>query len=142
MATVVAEAAKWWTETYRPDLDDSGKGAERQRLGKDTIIGAAITRLQEIVSFLRYDDSVNWPLGTAQVIDVAKQIVVRSVRNDSSDLIPALDLALSDCLIPQTGGLLRTQLDAIEGRLTDPGDLQRSQRALERVRHSQQTSFG
>jgi hypothetical protein len=75
-------------------------------------------------------------------MDVARQVVVRSARSGVSDLIPSLDLALSDCLVPQASSLLRGQLDAIEARLADAGDLPRSVRALERVRHSQQTSFG
>lgn len=142
MGAVTDQAAEWWVSTYRPDLDDAGRDAERQRLSKDAAIGAAMTRLQDIVSFLRYDASVDWPVGTAQVIDVARQVVVRSARGGSSDLIGALDLALSDCLIPQMSRLLRTQLDAIEAKLADGGDLPRSERALQRVRHSQQTSFG
>jgi 5-methylcytosine-specific restriction enzyme B len=142
MATVVAQAAEWWVGTYRLDLDESGKEAERQRLSKDADIEAAIARLREIISFLRYDENVGWPVGTAQVVDVTRQVVVRSTRSGASDLIPALDLALSDCLVPQASSLLRSQLDAIESRLAEGGDLPRSESALQRVRHSQQTSFG
>jgi 5-methylcytosine-specific restriction protein B len=142
MTAVVAQAARWWVETYRPDLDDGGRRAEHARLTADSVIAAAIARLEEIVAFLRYDAEVGWPVGTAQVVDVARQVLVRSARDGVADLVPALDLALSDCLIPQTTSLLRGQLDAIETRLSEAGDLRRSERALQRVRHSQQTSFG
>lgn len=141
MAAVTDQAAQWWASTYRPDLDAAGQVSERERLNQDAAIGSAMTRLEGVVGHLRYDSSVGWPVGTAQVVDVARQVVVRSARSGSSDLIGALDLALSDCLIPQTSGLLRSQLDAIETKLADGGDLPRSERALQRVRHSQQTSF-
>lgn len=141
MAAVVDQAAEWWTSTYRPDLDSAARDGEHQRLTQDAPIGAAIARLRDLIEFLRYDDKVGWPVGTAQVVDVARQVVVRSARSASSDLLGALDLALSDCLIPQTSGLLRSQLEAIESKLQETGDLPRSERALQRVRHSQQTSF-
>lgn len=141
MDAVIAQAAAWWVDTYRPDLDATASEAERTRLTADPSISAAMARLQGLVSFLRYGD-VAWPFGTAQVVDIARQVVVRSARNAASDLIPALDLAVSDCLIPQTSGLLRTQLDAIESFLSDAGDLTRSESALQRVRHSQRASFG
>jgi DNA polymerase III delta prime subunit len=142
MTAVTDQAASWWVETYRLDLGERDQDVERRRLSEDEAIGLATARLREMVEFLRYDDRVEWPLGTAQVGDVVRQVVVRSARDDSSGLIPALDLALSDCLVPQLSGLLRSQLDVIEGWLEEAGDLPRSARALQRVRHSQQTSFG
>lgn len=142
MTAVRSQATAWWVDTYRPDLDVAAKEAERNRLGADAAIGAAIGRLGATVEFLRYDDSVAWPVGTAQVVDVARQVIVRSAAKDTGDLIPAFDLALSDCLIPQASHLLRTQLDAIESFLADAGDLPRSVAALGRLRRSQQTSFG
>ncbi|HMO00359.1 MAG TPA: AAA family ATPase [Miltoncostaeaceae bacterium] len=137
-----AQAATWWVDTYRPDLDAAEEASETARLAGDEAIGAARARLAAVLAFLRYDDAVAWPVGTAQVVDVARQIVVRAAAGSSGDLTPALDLALSDTLIPQTSQLLRTQLDAIEGHLGDAGDLTRSLAALGRVRRSQQTSFG
>lgn len=142
MSAVLSQATTWWVETYRPDLDSSAQEAERNRLETDDAIGAAMTRLGATVEFLRYDDSVAWPVGTAQILDVARQVVVRSASTSTGDLIPALDLALSDCLIPQASHLLRTQLDAIEAHVTEAADLPRSVAALGRVRRSQQTSFG
>ncbi len=142
IAAVTAQAASWWVDTYRPDLVGDAKLTESKRLANDEHIQAAATHLQSLIEFLRYGDSVAWPIGTAQVGDVMRQIIVRSARGDTADLIEALDLALSDALIPQVSGLLRTQLDAIEVWLTEAGDLPRSQSALQRVRHSQRASFG
>jgi hypothetical protein len=140
MAAALRQAVAWWVETYRPDLSGADNGTEQQRLRGDGQIAAAMTRLASIIEFLRYDDRVAWPVGTAQIVDVARQVVVRAA-GPSSNLLPALDLALSDCLIPQTSHLLRTQLHAIEEHLTDTTDLPRSVAALG-VRRSQQTSFG
>lgn len=142
MTAVLTQAVAWWVDTYRPDLDATTSGTERQRLRGEAQVAAAMTRLAAIVEFLRYDDKVAWPVGTAQIVDVARQVVVRAATDSSSDLVPALDLAVSDCLIPQTSHLLRTQLEAIEGYLNDAADLPRSVAALGRVRRSQQTSFG
>ncbi len=141
-STALAQAAAWWVDTYRPDLDAVAATAETSRLTGDESIGAALARLADFIAFLRYDDAVAWPVGTAQVFDVARQIVVRAAAGSTGDLTPALDLALSDTLIPQTSQLLRTQLDAIEAHLSDAGDLPRGVAALGRVRRSQQTSFG
>jgi hypothetical protein len=142
IAAVTSQAVSWWVQTYRPDLDAVAKAAESKRLIEDEHIKAAAARLRSLIEFLRYGDSVAWPIGTAQTGDVMRQVVVRSARGDSSDLIEALDLALSDALMPQVSGLLRTQLDAIEVWLSETGDLPRSQNALQRVRHSQRASFG
>ena len=142
MATVLKQAVAWWVDTYRPDLDAAAGKAERERLEGDARIAAAMTRLSAIVDLLRYDDKVAWPVGTAQIIDVARQVVVRGASGSANDLVPALDLALSDCLIPQTSHLLRTQLVVIDGYLNDAADLPRSVAALGRVQRSQQASFG
>ena len=142
ITSVVAQAASWWVDTYRPDLDPDGKEAESKRLHENEHVVLAAARLQDFVAFLRYGDTVAWPVGTAQAVDVIRQVLVRSARGDTSKLIEGLDLALSDCLIPQVGGLLKTQLDAIKSWLVKAGDLPRSESALQRVRHSQQASFG
>lgn len=142
ISAVTSQAASWWVDTYRPDLDESAKAAESKRLADDKHIDAAAARLRNLIEFLRYGDGVAWPIGTAQASDVMRQVIVRSARGDSSALIEALDLAISDALVPQMSGLLRTQLDAIEAWLSDTGDLPRSQSALQRVRHSQRASFG
>jgi len=141
MAAVISQAAEWWVEAYRPDLDGAGQQAERDRLAADAAIANAMQRLQDFISHVRYEEAVGWPVGTAQVVDVARQVVVRSARGQTTNLIPALDLALSDCLIPQATGLLRSQLGAVEAKLSENDDLPRSERAMHRVRHSQQTSF-
>jgi len=142
MSTTIAQAAAWWVDSYRSDLDVVAAAAEKSRLIDDESIGTALTRMADFITFLRYDDSVAWPVGTAQILDVARQIVVRAAAGPVGDLTPALDLALSDTLIPQMSQLLRTQLDAIDAHLGDAGDLPRSVAALGRVRRSQQTSFG
>lgn len=135
------QAAGWWVTTYRTELQQAAAEEEMARLVADPAVGGALERLADLVGFLRYDE-VLWPVGTAQLVDVARQVVVRAATGASGDLIPALDLALSDTLIPQTSQLLRTQLDSIETYLREVGDLPRSQAALDRVRRSQQTSFG
>jgi 5-methylcytosine-specific restriction enzyme B len=143
MAAVLYQSTTWWVDTYRPDLDDAGRDAERQRIQGDDSIAEAMGRLSAVLEFLRYDERVAWPVGTAQVVDVARQVVIRFASGGSAvTMMSALDLAVSDCLIPQAANLLRTQIDEIYAFLEGIGGLSRSLAALERVRHSQQTSFG
>ena len=57
---------------------------------------------------MRYRDGGGWPVGTAQLVDVMRQVALRSRQSNApASLLPALDLALSDRIIPQMSGLLR-----------------------------------
>jgi 5-methylcytosine-specific restriction protein B len=143
MAAVLNQATTWWVTTYRPDLDLASRDTECQRIEGEDSIAAVMAKLRTVVEFLRYHESVAWPIGTAQLVDVARQVVVRFASGSkATTILSALDLAVSDCLMPQAGNLLRTQIDAIEAHLMEIGDLPRSLGALRRVRRSQQTSFG
>lgn len=136
------QAATWWSNTYGPSGDGDQEAAVDEIVGGDAF--AEVRRnLGELVDFVRYDDTTGWPLATAQLVDVLRQVVLRAQQDSSTgDLLPALDLALSDRVIPQMSGLLRSQLDATERKLeADFASLPRSLAALRHVRRAQQTSF-
>lgn len=137
------QAATWWAETYGPN---SGKPAATQdvnQLVNDGNFVGARDRLRDLVEFLRYRPEGGWPVGTAQLVDVMRQVALRGRQSNApATLIPALDLALSDRIIPQMSGLLREQLNATEAKLQgDFTDLPRTLAALRHVRQAQQTSF-
>lgn len=136
------QAVDWWFSTYGPDTGSGDAASADDLLGSDAFNEVRKT-LNDLVEFVRYDDQVDWPLGTAQLVDVMRRVVLRARQTSSaSGLLPALDLGLSDRVIPQMSGLLRSQLDATEAKLEkDFVALPRSLAALRHVRQAQQTSF-
>jgi MoxR-like ATPase len=137
------QAVRWQLRTYGPTAEEGDRAAEAEALvSKDPIAGAQ-ERMTELVSFLRYDESVSWPLGTAQIVDVFRQVALRAgLDGGPTALVPALDLAIADRVVPQMSGLLRSQLEATETKLADDfANLPRSLAALRHVRRAQQTSF-
>jgi DNA polymerase III delta prime subunit len=135
-------AAIWWSLTYGNPGGDHATVADE--ILRNSSFVEARRRLAELVSFLRYDDAMRWPLGTAQLMDALRQVVLRQQQGSDppADLLGALDLALSDRVIPQMSGLLRSQLEATEKKLeADFSSLPRSLAALRHARQAQQTSF-
>jgi DNA polymerase III delta prime subunit len=137
------QAAAWWAETYGPNRGTSAASDDAERLCEDGAYGAARDRLRDLIEFLRYGAEVGWPVGTAQIVDVMRQVALRARQGSASDnLIPALDLALGDRVVPQMSGLLRDQLNAVEKKLEeDFTDMPMARVALRYVRQAQQTSF-
>lgn len=138
------QAATWWATTYGPNAaDPSAAAADAATASHDAPYVQARERLVEFIKFVRYGLEGGWPVGTAQLVDVMRQVVLRAQQNDPpASLINALDLALSDRVIPQMSGLMRPQLNATDAKLAaDFVDLPRTLAALRHVRQAQQTSF-
>lgn len=137
------QAAEWWAQTHGPDRGASGANSDADALMNEPAYAQARDSLREFVEFVRYRDGGGWPLGTAQLVDVMRQVALRARQSEApSSLLPALDLALSDRIIPQMSGLLREQLDATEIKLeAEFQDLPKALAALRHVRQAQQTSF-
>lgn len=88
----------------------------------DPRIVEATTVIAGLLKEIRYDDPdgtrPGWPLGTAQIVDVYRQLALRRTdANHPTSLLNALDLALADRVIPQAGNLLTAQLEAAEAWL-------------------------
>jgi len=139
------QAARWWSETYSSDRDDPAKvDAAVNALTAATDYVAARDRLRDLVTFLRYEPGgVSWPVGSAQVVDVLRQVAIRAQQSNApASLVTALDLAISDRIVPQMSGLLRDQLDTVEAKLgSDFTDLPKTLAGLRHVRRAQQTAF-
>jgi 5-methylcytosine-specific restriction enzyme B len=137
------QAAAWWAQTYGPNRGNSGAANDADALVQEPTYVEARDRLREFIEFVRYRDGGGWPVGTAQLVDVMRQVAMRARQSNApTSLLPALDLALSDRIIPQMSGLLREQLNATEAKLeNDFKDLPKALAGLRHVRQAQQTSF-
>ena len=151
LTRAASQASRWYQTTY------GGTDAENvETLAKATTevlddrrVVKALESLRSVVGFVRYGDEAanrpGWPLGTAQVTDVVRDVALRlpSAGSGDEDLIPAVDLAIADRIVPQMTNLLRDQLDAFGERLKedDLAVLVRTTKALRQVREAQLTSF-
>lgn len=76
-------------------------------------------RVEALVSGLRRPGSVRgWPLGTAQIVDVWRTVLLQAPRGPASgvDLDSVLDEAIADRVVPQMGTLDKDQLEAFRGQ--------------------------
>jgi MoxR-like ATPase len=133
-------AADWYRTTYGgADFDVMTDFVDDARVAEATAV------LADFLAAVRYDDKdgtrPGWPLGTAQVVDVYRQLALRRVGATTPEtLMSALDLALADRVIPQAGNLLSTQLEAAETWL-DAKALPRSAAALRHLRAASATGY-
>lgn len=133
-------AGEWYKTTYGgSDFDVMIDFVEDSRVVETTKIIASF--LEEI----RYDSPdgtrPGWPLGTAQIVDVYRQIALRRVdANSPASLLDALDLALADRVIPQAGNLLTAQLETAEAWLGAHA-LPRATASLKHLRAASATGY-
>ncbi|SDQ03718.1 AAA family ATPase [Arthrobacter crystallopoietes] len=129
-------AEMWMAKTY--------PAAHAGAFAKDSRVLHASTTLADMLRTLRYDDNgrPGWPLGTAQVVDVYRQLALRlpAAGGDVDSLTPALDLALADRVVPQAGNLTKAQLDAFDEWLSRQ-DLPRTSLALQHLRLASSTGY-
>jgi 5-methylcytosine-specific restriction protein B len=124
-------AAQWYADTYGGDpvLD----------------VAPATAVLRDMLLTLRYDDASGqpgWPLGTAQLVDVYRQLALRLPSSGQSDesVLRGLDLALADRVIPQAGNLSSAQLSTIDAWLRSV-TLPTSALALRQLRSAAATGY-
>lgn len=134
-------AAAWFLQTYGAGPDTSAQAA----LVDDPRLTSITALLASFLHAVRYDDPAGrpgWPLGTAQLADVYRQIMLRLPHTATdSDLRPIADLALADRVIPQASNLLSTQLDAIEHWLDQQSAMPRTAEALQHLRAASSTGY-
>ncbi|MDO5867046.1 MULTISPECIES: AAA family ATPase [Paenarthrobacter] len=142
-------AAKWYDTAYGgQQYKDTyaGQDFKVDDFVANAKVAHATSILLNLLSALRYGDEATnrpgWPLGTAQVVDVYRQLALRlPATGDTTDaLLPALDLALADRIIPQAGNLTKVQLDATEAWL-QAQKLPRTLDALQHLRMASSTGY-
>ncbi|MET3937177.1 AAA family ATPase [Arthrobacter sp. OAP107] len=133
-------AANWYAETYGDEQFNHDDFVADPRLVQTSTV------LADLLSTLRYGDEATnrpgWPLGTAQIVDVYRQLALRlpATGNATDALLPALDLALADRIIPQAGNLTKIQLDTAETWLQTQ-KLPRTRDALQHLRMASSTGY-
>lgn len=134
-------AAGWYAATYGASAADFSVA----EFVTSPAVARATDVLRDMLATLRYDDasgSPGWPLGTAQLVDVYRQLALRlpGADRDDASVLRALDLALADRVIPQAGQLSGTQLSAIEAWLKTAA-LPTSVLALRQLRSASATGY-
>jgi 5-methylcytosine-specific restriction enzyme B len=140
------QAQKWFATTYGGAADDAAASAAATAFLADARIVAATALLKEVISTIRYgsDEVPGWPLGTAQIVDVYRQIAVRapSAGPSAAALLVGLDRAIADRIVPQLATVSEEQIAAAADRLdqADMSALVETRRSLRQVREPQYTS--
>lgn len=113
---VSAEVEKAFVQAYRwlkDDLSDSLPGDVLAQEAVHHEVQGQLTTLTALVAALRHPDAATgWPVGTAQVLDVIRVLLLALHGSSAPDLELSLDLAVADRLIPQMGALDEEQSDA------------------------------
>lgn len=142
------QAGAWYAVTYggiNPG-DAAAVTAAAEVFEASAELQQVVPLLRSFVEFIRYPDPggqrPGWPIGTAQVVDVMRQLRLR-FSGGGVPLVQGLDLALADRVIPQMSGLIRDQIEAIGARLgrDDLKDLWHTKRALTQLLDAQNTQF-
>lgn len=133
-------AAEWYAQTY------GNQSFTVEDFTGDARIKRVTALLANFLEAVRYDDSAEnrpgWPIGTAQMVDVYRQLALRRLTADSSidALISAVDLALADRVVPQASNLIKVQLDTAEAWLQTQS-LPRTLAALQHLRAAASTGY-
>jgi 5-methylcytosine-specific restriction protein B len=147
MRVAAIQAGKWHATTYADASDDQAREREAAAFLADARVANATAMLRELVATVRYGsaDVPGWPLGTAQVVDVFRQLTIRLPAAEAGEhgLVEGLDRAIADRLVPQLSSVSEDQLNAAQERLgqSDMAALERTRRALDQVRQPQFTTF-
>ena len=122
----LSRAREWLSQTYGATITIDPLNAIFTRLEPE------INTAQDLIEGLRAtaDDVAGWPVGTAQIFDVFKMLLLY-VANDIEARV-ALDWAVADRLVPQMGLLEQDQLDRAV-RLFDREQLTQSRQAAQHL---------
>lgn len=115
LEAATAAAYQWWQTTYGTVPDDATDLPETTR----TALQPTLVTLQSIVDGLRApaDSVAGWPVGTAQIVDVLRVVLLVQASNTAADLRAAVDDAVADRLIPQMTTINDTQQAAFKALL-------------------------
>ena len=133
LENVTLQAAKWYGRLYAEGISDLDAYAADFRQLPEVV--AALNILGALVRYLRWDkDGPRWPLGSAQLVDVMRQVVTRATAEGSvPDLTDALDRAVANRIVQQASALTIDQLHAFETYLAGTA-LVRSTAGVRQVR--------
>jgi len=139
MTAALGAAARWVADTYPlllgPDRDQVAAG-----LASDPRLETVAGLLRDLVVGLRNDADGGWPVGTAQVVDVLKMVVL-SAGDPDRDLVRVLDLAIADRVVPQMSGAAPSTVVRARELLLATGVLRKATQATVQLTNTQTTNY-
>lgn len=108
VATAFAGAYAWLDRTY------GGILAVRPMEESRSALASQIEAIQAVMDGLRAPSGniVGWPVGTAQVVDVLRTLLLWTSADPDSNAAEVLDFAVADRLVPQMSGIDDTQYES------------------------------
>ncbi|MFD4172562.1 AAA family ATPase [Streptomyces anulatus] len=95
-----ASAHRWLHDAYKDDLPAGSLEESSQECEQE------LKRLQKVVDGLRQPDTgPGWPVGTAQMVDVLRLMLIQRASNPNVDLAAVVDDAVADRVVPQMAGV-------------------------------------
>lgn len=112
IAATYAQARSWFVEE---------RGAQAEDVPSDAP-DAVVTILLGLFTALRNFDSVNWPVGSAQILDLWKAVLLATNgAGDDGAQAAALERAIRDRLVPQATNLDDERLGRLLGIFAEDG---------------------
>ena len=142
LEAALSQAITWYVDTYPAEAgtDRSGLLAEAIDDGRITEVKAILAALLSRLRYSSEGEAGGWPVGTAQVVDLWKQIVLQ-MRDAQANLRRTLDIAAADRIVPQMSNVappvIIDFIDWIESR----DELPRTLSAARHLRNTQATAF-
>lgn len=138
----LAHAARWLVAEYPAQAGTPDDVALLENWRDDQRIVAVLALLGDVVAAARYPEvgalGGGWPIGTAQLADVLKRVVLK--EPGALDLVPVLDVALADRVVPQMSGVKPLVLTGLIEWLRDQhSELKRTVRAAQHLRDTSAT---
>jgi hypothetical protein len=114
LEAATAAAHQWLHETYGDVVSNKTELPDTKEALKP-----ALTTLQKIVDGLRTpaDSAAGWPVGTAQIVDVLRVVLLVHASSTEADVLAAVDDAVADRIIPQMTTINDAQQSAFEALL-------------------------
>ncbi|MFJ2646099.1 AAA family ATPase [Streptomyces sp. NPDC087420] len=147
------QAQDWLSNQYEvPSLsplegaDQEGEGGAVAYVALAEKFETIETQIRELITWLRYEKTnegeplCGWPLGSAQVRDLWKAVLLRGSGADSTvkSLIRTLDVCFADRIVPQMGNLRSTHVAAFASHLKEQyPDLEETLRAVKHLSNTQ-----
>ena len=105
------QAIEWVVATYPATAGGASDKDVKTR------VATTKPRLEALIRLLRYGTNKvpGWPIGTAQIVDVLREMAL--LARSTADLGAQLDLALADLVVPQMKDLSASQARSHRGRL-------------------------
>lgn len=123
--TISAEVEKAFGQAYNWLSADIRSALPGDVVPQDEVrkeLQPQLATLTSLVTDLRLaEGATGWPVGTAQVLDIIRVLLLTLHGSSVTDLTLGLDLAVADRLIPQMGALDEDQLTAFSEAMTKLG---------------------